>query len=133
VTTDVQSLAYWEEFEENRVVSNKYYTEYARTPGEKSRRVVSSIYARGAGSRTPKIDWALVKEIQNFINTSSTEFVSAITTHLEDALNEDLSEEIRMHHLDIAFSRVWMAYRHFGVSSEHIPQLVYLFQKAGAE
>jgi hypothetical protein len=125
--------SYWEEFEKTRdISSNSWYTEYARAPGEKSRRVVTSSYAQGAGKRTPSIDWALVKEIQNLINTFSTEFISVVTTHLEDALNEDLSEDIRMYHVDIALSRIWTAHHTFHVQSKYFPQLVQMFHRAGA-
>lgn len=132
---DERKVFNWDAYHENIAKTDPdgtYWYIHEPLEGEQERRVTTRYYFYGPGQREPKIDWTLIPEIEWLLRRMGEDMNHHVGKHLEDAKNESLPEQVRMHHLDIAFSRVWNAQVHMGVRERNFPLLVSTFQKAGA-
>jgi hypothetical protein len=92
-----------------RVRENPAFVVHELEPGETIHRIHNKeTYERFrrviGGSR----DWSSAREAKVFLAGSHDDsgFIESATMHLADALNEDLSEEARVQHYDIAQARI---------------------------
>lgn len=121
---------------EDYVLNDNYYQPHPQdlVAGETTPLRISKKYLDLAGNREPNIDWSVIPEMLDLVEKTEIPswWKNEALGHLRDAMNEDLSDVRRMHHFDLAGSRIWE-----GSTTAHsfyppkLPSLMKLFQSAG--
>lgn len=107
--------------------------------GETTQLRLSEKYFHIAGNREPSVDWAAIPEMIRLVEDSDIRgwWKEEALGHLHDASNDALDERRRMHHFDVAGSRIWEGsttqYGCMGYYARNLGPLMRLFKDAGGQ